>query len=64
LASLVGRKSALSQPGLVDEIHVAIAPTLLGMGENLFAGIDLPALGYQRVEHRATENATHVVLKK
>jgi dihydrofolate reductase len=50
--------------GLVDEIHLAIAPTLLGSGENLFAGIDLPALGYQRFEHRATENATHVVLKK
>jgi dihydrofolate reductase len=50
--------------GLVDEMHVAIAPTLLGGGEALFAGIDLPKLGYERTEHVATANATHVVLAR
>ena len=50
--------------GLVDELHLAISPTLLGGGEALFAGIDLPALGYRRTEHAATPNAMHVVLTK
>ncbi len=50
--------------GLVDEMHLAISPVLLGAGENLLAGLNLPALGYQRSEHVATPNATHVVLTK
>lgn len=50
--------------GLVDELHLAIAPILLGSGENLFSDIDMSALGYRCVEHVATQNATHVVLKK
>ena len=50
--------------GLVDEMHVAIAPVLLGTGENLFAGIDMTALGFRCVEHVATRHATHVVLGK
>lgn len=50
--------------GLVDEMHLAIAPTLLGSGEHLLAGIDLPKLGYRCAEHVPTPNATHVVLKK
>ncbi|MBI3524871.1 MAG: dihydrofolate reductase [Betaproteobacteria bacterium] len=50
--------------GLVDEVHLAIAPALLGSGEKLFAGIDMPSLGYECAEHVATQNATHVVLKK
>ena len=49
---------------LVDEMHVAIAPTLLGSGESLFAGIDLPALGYRVSEHVTTPNATHVVFTR
>jgi dihydrofolate reductase len=49
---------------LVDEMHFAISPILLGSGESLFAGLDLPALGYKRTEHAATEKATHVVVKK
>jgi dihydrofolate reductase len=50
--------------GLVDEMHLAMAPELLGSGENLFAGIDLPSLGYECVEHVPTQRATHVVLRK
>jgi dihydrofolate reductase len=49
---------------LVDELHIAISPVLLGAGENLFAGINLPELGYHCVENVPTENATHVVLRK
>ena len=50
--------------GLVDEMHVAIAPILLGGGEALFAGLDLPALGYRVSEHVAAEAATHVVIAR
>jgi dihydrofolate reductase len=50
--------------GLIDEIHVAIAPVLLGRGERLFDGVDLRTLGYRCVEHVASENATHVVLRR
>src|SRR5436190_8233083 len=49
---------------LIDEMHVAIAPILLGSGEALFAGMDLPALGYACTEHVATPAATHVVLTR
>jgi dihydrofolate reductase len=50
--------------GLVDEMHLAIAPTLLDCGEALLAGIDLPKLGYECTEHVGTPNATHIVLTK
>ncbi len=50
--------------GLVDEMHLAMAPVLLGSGESLLSGIDLPSLGYRCVEHVATPNALHVVLRK
>jgi dihydrofolate reductase len=49
---------------LLDELHIAVSPVLLGSGEALFAGIDLPALGYEVSEHVATLAATHVVLAK
>ena len=50
--------------GLVDVMHIAFSPVVLGSGEALFAGIDLPALGYEVTEHVPTQSATHVVLKK
>jgi dihydrofolate reductase len=50
--------------GHVDEIHLAVAPVVLGQGESLFHGIDLRALGYRTIEHVATARATHVVLAK
>jgi dihydrofolate reductase len=49
---------------LIDELHVAIAPRLLGSGEHLFHGIDLPALGYECTSHVPTAAATHIVLRK
>ena len=49
---------------LVDELHLAIAPALLGSGESLFANVDLVRLGYKRSEHIATAKATHVVFTK
>ncbi len=47
--------------GLVDELHFAISPVLLGAGERLFEGIDARALGYECVQFVASEKATHVV---
>ena len=52
------------QAGYVDEIHLALAPTVLGQGESLFSGLDLRALGYRTVEHVPTDRATHIVLAK
>jgi len=52
------------QAGLVDDVHLAIAPLLLGSGESLFAGLDLVELGYRCSEHAASANATHVVLTR
>ena len=50
--------------GLVDEMHLAVAPTLLGTGETLLAGIDLPALGFACTEHVGTDKTMHVVLTR
>ncbi|HYV18794.1 MAG TPA: dihydrofolate reductase family protein [Verrucomicrobiae bacterium] len=52
------------QARLVDELHLAVRPVLLGQGEALFAGLDLPALGYEVTGHEAGERATHVTLKR
>ena len=48
----------------IDEMHLAVSPMLLGSGESLLAGIDLPALGYAITEYVPTEKATHVVITK
>jgi dihydrofolate reductase len=50
--------------GLIDEMHIAISPILLGSGEKLFSDVDMLALGYECVEHVASPMATHVVIKK
>jgi len=49
---------------LIDELHLAFRPILMGSGENLFAGIDVAALGYLCSENVSSEHAMHVVLKK
>lgn len=48
------------QAGLLDEMHLALPAVLLGAGESLFAGVDLPALGYAPVDRVTGENATHI----
>ncbi len=50
--------------GLIDDLHLALSPVLLGTGEHLLAGIDMLKLGYECSEHVATENAMHVVLRR
>jgi dihydrofolate reductase len=49
---------------LIDEMHLAISPVLLGSGEHLLADIDAPKLGYRCTKHVTTANATHVVFTK
>ena len=52
------------QARLVDEMHIAVSPILLGGGESLFAGIDLPNLGYRCSEYVATKKAAHYVITR
>ena len=49
---------------LIDDMHIAISPVLLGAGERLFEGVNLPALGYACVTHQATARATHLILSR
>jgi dihydrofolate reductase len=49
---------------LIDEMHFVFSPVVLGQGEAMFEGIDLPALGFTVTERAATDLATHVVLSR
>jgi dihydrofolate reductase len=50
--------------GLIDEMHLAVRPILLGRGEALWRDIDLRALGYEVAEEIDGERATHVFIRK
>ena len=50
--------------GLVDEMHLAYAPILLGSGESLLNGLDMPTLGYQVKEHVSTATSLHVLIAR
>jgi len=50
------------EAGLIDEAHFAFSPIMLGLGEAMFDGLDLPALGYGVIDSTATERATHVTI--
>jgi len=52
------------QARLVDEMHLAVRPVLFGKGENLFAGLDLDALGYACDEAVPGERATHMFVRR
>src|SRR5688572_28678086 len=49
---------------LIDELHIAISPVLLGAGERLFEGVNLRDLGYECVQFVPSDNATHVVIQR
>jgi dihydrofolate reductase len=49
---------------LIDELHIAIRPVLLGRGEALWRDLDARALGYELAEIIAGERATHVIVKR
>jgi dihydrofolate reductase len=60
----VGAIRQYLQAGLIDELHLAIAPVMLGKGDHLLGGIDTLSLGYQCTRHVTTAHATHFVLTK
>jgi dihydrofolate reductase len=49
---------------LIDEMHLAVRPILMGRGENLFAGLDIPGLGYEIAKTVQGERALHVFIRK
>jgi len=55
---------AYLRESLIDEMHVAVAPVLLGGGETLFGGLDLPALGYHVQKQAAGEKASHLIIAR
>lgn len=54
---------AFLRAGLIDQLHIAISPVLLGAGERLFGDVNLREAGYRCVEHVVSKAATHVVIR-
>lgn len=52
------------QAGLIDEMHLAVSPILLGSGEHLLAGIDLLALGYKITKSVPSPKAVHYMIDR
>jgi dihydrofolate reductase len=52
------------QAGLIDSLHIASVPVLLGEGEALFQGLDLRALGYSVTDRKLSEYAAHITLDR
>ena len=52
------------QAGYIDEMQLAFSPIFLGSGENLFSGIDMPALGFNKIQRIAGERTTHIIITK
>ena len=50
--------------GLIDDLHLAVSPVILGSGEPLLQGIDLLKLGYEITGHESSDNATHVFISR
>ncbi len=50
--------------GLIDQMHLAVAPVILGEGENLFQGLNLIEMGFSVTSYTPTENAAHIILDK
>jgi dihydrofolate reductase len=49
---------------LVDHMHLAVSPVLLGSGEHLLSGLDLPALGYEVAQHGSSAAASHIIIRR
>lgn len=52
------------QARLIDEMHLAMVPVLLGRGESLLGGLDLAKLGYVITERRTSDQILHVIISK
>jgi dihydrofolate reductase len=52
------------QAGLIDEIHLAVAPVILGKGENLYEGLNFAELGFTVTSYTPTPAAAHIILEK
>lgn len=50
--------------GLIDELHIAVSPILLGTGESLFEGINMRELGFRCIQTTPTDKAVHQILAK
>ncbi|CAA9279537.1 MAG: Dihydrofolate reductase homolog [uncultured Blastococcus sp.] len=64
---LVGGVATVQQylrAGLLDELHLALVPVLLGSGERLFEGLGDALDGWVRVEFAPSRSVSHVRLRR